>query len=99
MKSEIEELEKLLKPSAGPVPPEVLEKSKLKIGMPTKTTTWLIIIIVLIFLGMLAAVFFFVMQAQIRAGREVIKGAKDSAFPGKNEDNTKEQKSAPDEKK
>ena len=99
IKKEIAELEKLLRPTAGPATPEVLEKPKLKIGLPSMTTTWLIIIIIILFLGMLAAVFFFVMQAQVRSSHEVIKKAKESAFPEKKLEPPSGQTPPPGEKK
>jgi len=80
IKEEISRLEKLLQPTSGS--PDILEKAKFKMNLPTKSLTWLIILIIIIFLGMLAGVFFLVWQAQVRSGQEVLKAAKDSAFPG-----------------
>ncbi len=99
VKKDIAELEKILRPSSGPAAPEIIEKSKLKIGLPSKTTTWLIIIIIIVFLGMLAAVFFFVLQGQIRASQEVLKGAKESAFPEHKPQAPSGQNPPPEEKK
>ncbi|MCM8800523.1 MAG: hypothetical protein NC912_00695 [Candidatus Omnitrophica bacterium] len=83
IEEDIAKLEKMLKPPSGVATPEVLEKAKLKINLPSKTTTWLIIIAIIIFLGLLAGVFFFIWQAQVRSSQEVIKQAKESSFPEK----------------
>jgi hypothetical protein len=81
-KERLAELEKLLKPEGSKVP-ELLEKAKLKVNMPSKTTTWLIILVVLIFLGLLAGIFFFVWQGQIKSSQASIDEAKKNAFPKK----------------
>ncbi|MBU2101741.1 hypothetical protein KKH05_03450, partial [Patescibacteria group bacterium] len=81
VKEDIAALEKLLQPSSGPASPDILERSKLKMNMPSKTTTWLIIMVIIVFLGLLAGVFFFVWQKQVRASQELINAAKKSAFP------------------
>jgi len=78
---ELASLLKLIQPQSGMSAPEVLEKSRLKINMPAKTTTWLIIIIIIIFLGLLAVVFFFGWQAQMRASQDALGAMRDNAFP------------------
>jgi hypothetical protein len=78
-KEEIAKLEKLLQPEAGA--PDIFEKAKLKLNLPSKATTWLIIFVIIIFLGLLAGVFFFVWQGQVRSSQDIIKAAKNSAFP------------------
>jgi hypothetical protein len=99
IKKDIAELEKLLRPSTGPAAPEVLEKAKLKMALPSATTTWLIIIIIIVFLGMLAAVFFFVLQGQIRSSHNALKEAKESAFPKAEPGKSSGQKPPSEEKK
>jgi hypothetical protein len=74
------ELEKLLEPPKGVKTPDLLER-KFKINLPSKTTTWLIIIIVIAFLGLLAGIFFFVWQGQIRSSQNMIDEARKSSFP------------------
>ena len=76
------ELQKLLAPEKGKPTPNILERNKLKINLPTKSTTWLIILVVIIFLGLFAGIFFFVWQSQIRSSQELIKDAAKSSFPG-----------------
>ncbi|MFC1658694.1 hypothetical protein ACFL1D_04815 [Candidatus Omnitrophota bacterium] len=85
IKDEMASLEKLLQPAYGPATPEMLEKPRLKLAMPTKTTTWLIILVIMIFVGLFAAVFFFVWQKQVRASHQLLQSAKESAFPGEAE--------------
>jgi len=76
------ELEKMLVPENGKPTPNILERSKLKINLPSKSTTWLIILVVIIFLGIFAGIFFFVWQGQIKSSQELIKDAAKSSFPG-----------------
>jgi len=78
----LDSLEKMLAPEKGKPTPDVLEKSKLKINMPTKSTTWLIILVVVVFLGLFAGIFFFVWQSQIRSSQDLIKDSAKNAFPG-----------------
>jgi hypothetical protein len=85
----LEDLQKLLEPPPGVKVPELLEKNKLKINLPTKTTTWLIILIIIVFLGILAAIFFFVWQTQIRSSQNVIDDARKSSFPEKQDQEEK----------
>ncbi|MBU1998116.1 MAG: hypothetical protein KKE64_01315, partial [Candidatus Omnitrophica bacterium] len=80
IKDEIARLEKYLQPQIGTTVPELLEKGKLKLNMPSKTTTWLIIFVILVFIGMMAGVFFFAWQAQVRASKDMLESSKDSAF-------------------
>jgi hypothetical protein len=81
IEEKLAELEKLLEPPKGVQAPDLLEKAKLKVNLPSKTTTWLIIMVVLIFLGLLAAVFFFVWQGQIRSAQNLIDEARKESFP------------------
>ncbi len=96
IKQKLGDLEKLLQTATGAKTPEMLEKSRLKVNLPSKTTTWLIILVIIIFLGLLAGVFFFVWQAQIRSSQNLINDAKESAFPGQKKDGAP---SPPEEKK
>jgi len=82
IKEKLAELEKMLQPDQGKPAPNVLERSKLKINLPEKSTTWLIILIVIVFLGLFAGIFFFVWQGQIRSSQNLIKDAAKSSFPG-----------------
>ncbi|MGE5308174.1 MAG: hypothetical protein ACM3OC_03740, partial [Deltaproteobacteria bacterium] len=82
IKERLAELEKILQPEQGSKVPDILEKSKMKMNMPSKTTTWLIILVVITFLGLLAGIFFFVWQSQIKSSQGVIEEAKKAAFPG-----------------
>jgi hypothetical protein len=75
-------LEKMMQAAKGVATPEVLEKSKLKINLPVKTTTWLIILLVIVFLGVLATVFFVVWQTQVRFSQNAIDQARKESFPG-----------------
>jgi hypothetical protein len=84
---ELASLLKLIQPSSGMSSPEVLEKSRLKINMPAKTTTWLIIMIIIIFLGLLAVVFFFGWQAQMRASQDALSAMRNNAFPEQKDGN------------
>jgi len=90
IEEDIDKLEKILRPQAGAPIPEILEKARLKLNLPSKSATWLIILMIIVFLGLLAGVFFFVWQAQVRSSQDILKGAKDSAFP---EEKPKEKKS------
>jgi hypothetical protein len=81
IKDEIANLEKLIEPAFGPATPDIVEKAKLKLDLPTKTTTWLIILVIITFIGLLAGVFFFVWQKQVRGSEDLLKSAKQSAFP------------------
>jgi len=90
IEEDIDKLEKILRPSAGAPIPEILEKARLKLNLPSKSATWLIILMIIVFLGLLAGVFFFVWQAQVRSSQDILKSAKDSAFP---EEKPKEKKS------
>jgi hypothetical protein len=92
IKDDMAELEELLQPAFGPATPEVLEKSRLKLSLPSKTTTWLIILTIVVFLGLLAGVFFFVWQKQVRASQELIETAKKSAFPEQKPEQKTEEK-------
>ncbi|MCX5708845.1 MAG: hypothetical protein NTY14_07775 [Candidatus Omnitrophica bacterium] len=76
------ELEKMLAPEKGKPTLNILERNKLKINLPTKSTTWLIILVVIIFLGIFAGIFFFVWQGQIKSSQDLIKDAAKSSFPG-----------------
>jgi hypothetical protein len=76
------ELEKMLAPENGKPAPNLLERNKLKINLPTKSTTWLIILIVIIFLGVFAGIFFFVWQGQIKSSQDLIKDTAKNSFPG-----------------
>ena len=79
---ELARLDAMINPMKGTATPEVLEKSKFKINLPGKSTTWLIILVIIVFLGLLAGVFFFVWQAQMKSGQDAIKAAAKDAFPG-----------------
>ncbi|MFH1339473.1 MAG: hypothetical protein ABIH40_06495, partial [Candidatus Omnitrophota bacterium] len=92
VKNDIAELEKLLQPTFGPATSETLEKARLKLNLPSKTTTWLIIMTIIVFLGLLAGVFFFVWQKQVRASQELIETAKKSAFPEQKTEQKPEEK-------
>jgi hypothetical protein len=76
------ELEKMLAPENGKPTPDILERNKLKVNLPSKSTTWLIILVVIIFLGVFAGIFFFVWQGQIKSSQDTIKDAAKSSFPG-----------------
>ncbi|MFH0838748.1 MAG: Ser-Thr-rich GPI-anchored membrane family protein [Candidatus Omnitrophota bacterium] len=79
IKEEIAQLEKALATAGGPLAPEMLAKTKIKSTEPTKAITWLIIFIIIIFLGLLAAVMFFIWQRQARLTREELFAAKKAA--------------------
>ncbi|MFH1698793.1 MAG: hypothetical protein ABH882_07025 [Candidatus Omnitrophota bacterium] len=87
IKEEIVRLEKLLQPQEGTNVPEILEKSKFKFNLPNKTTTWLIIMVIISFMGMLAGVFFFIWQGQIKSSQEVLDSARKAAFPDQKTEN------------
>jgi cytoskeletal protein RodZ len=76
------ELEKMLAPEKGKPTPNILERNKLKVNLPSKSTTWLIIMVVIIFLGLFAGIFFFVWQGQIKSSQDLIKEAAKNSFPG-----------------
>jgi hypothetical protein len=80
------ELEKMLAPEKGKPTPNILERNKFKINLPSKSTTWLIILVVIIFLGIFAGIFFFVWQGQIKSSQDLIKDAAKSSFPGQKPD-------------
>ncbi len=82
IKDKLAELVKMLAPEQGKPTPDILERSKLKINLPAKSTTWLIILVVMVFLGLFAGIFFFVWQGQIRSSQDLIKDAAKSSFPG-----------------
>jgi len=74
--------------AGGTSGPEMLEKSKLKSGIPSKTATWMVVFIIMLFIGVLGAAFFF---AWVHSGRSLEKSlakARESAFP-KSENNSK----------
>lgn len=75
IEEELAKLDQMISPKVGTQVPEVFEKNKLKINLPGKTTTWLIIMIIIVFLGLLAGVFFFVWQFQMKSGQDAQKQA------------------------
>jgi hypothetical protein len=81
IQKKLAELEKMLEPPKGVKTPDFLEKVRLKVNLPSKTTTWLIIMVIIIFLGLLAAIFFFVWQSQIRSSQNLIEVARKASFP------------------
>ncbi|MFA5373748.1 MAG: hypothetical protein WC354_06180, partial [Candidatus Omnitrophota bacterium] len=99
VEEELASLLKLIQPVSGMSAPEMLERSRLKINMPAKTTTWLIIIIIIIFLGLLAVVFFFGWQAQMRASQDALSSMRDNAFPDQKAADKSGKDQGPDVKK
>jgi len=82
IQDELAKMDRTIQPSAGPQTPELFEKSKLKLNMPAKTTTWLIIIVIIVFLGLLAGIFFFGWLAQMKSAQGAIDAQRKEAFPG-----------------
>jgi len=81
IKEELAAMDRSIQASAGPESPEILEKSKLKVNLPAKTTTWLIIIVIIVFLGLLAGIFFFGWLAQMKSSQGALDAQRKEAFP------------------
>ncbi|MDD5454524.1 MAG: hypothetical protein PHW62_03385 [Candidatus Ratteibacteria bacterium] len=77
----------------------MLENSKLKSDVPSKTATWMVIFMIIIFILVLGASFFF---AWIRSSRSIQKGTEEtveSSFPQTEPKTTEETKSEEQEEK
>ncbi|MGE5280570.1 MAG: hypothetical protein ACM3L6_07505, partial [Deltaproteobacteria bacterium] len=60
--------------------PSMLEKVQVKGQVPNRRVTWLVIFVILIFVALLAAVFFFTWNAQVRMTEKLIVGARKESF-------------------
>jgi hypothetical protein len=81
IKEDIEKLEKLLVAVGGQPEPTMLKNIKIKGDTPTRKVTWIVIFVIMIFIGLLAAVFFFTWNSQVKFTDNVLKSAKKDAFP------------------
>ncbi|MFA5099641.1 MAG: hypothetical protein WC547_02015 [Candidatus Omnitrophota bacterium] len=81
IQDELARMDRTIRQSSGPETPDMFEKSKLKVNMPAKTTTWLIIIVIIVFLGLLAGIFFFGWLAQMKSSQGVMDAQRKEAFP------------------
>jgi hypothetical protein len=80
IRDEIATLERMAQPTKGMKSPDVIEKSRFKVNLPEKSTTWFIILIIVVFLVLLSGVFFFVWQAQIKSSQDSFDAARKDAF-------------------
>jgi hypothetical protein len=78
---DIAKIEKLLVAAGVPPEPTMLKNVKIKGETPSTKVTWVIIFIILIFIALLAAVFFFTWNSQVRFSENILKDAKKEAFP------------------
>ena len=60
---------------------DMLSESRLNLRDPSKTTTWFIIFAILIFIGVLATVFFFTWQSQVKAASRFQEKLEEEEFP------------------
>jgi hypothetical protein len=81
IRDELVQMDRRVQQSAGPDTPQALEKNRLKLNMPVKTTTWLIIIVIIVFLGLLASIFFFGWMVQMKSSQGSIDAQRKEAFP------------------
>jgi hypothetical protein len=91
IKEDLLRLEKLLVTAGGLPEPSMMEKVKVQGEAPTRKVTWIVIFVIMIFIGLLAAVFFFTWNSQVKYSDNIIAKSRKESFP--------ERKQEPGEKK
>jgi len=94
-KEDLQRIEKLLVQAGARPEPAMLENVRVTGEVPNRRVTWLVIFVILIFIALLAAVFFFTWNSQVRMTERLIVGARKEAFdkpkPFKIEEGEKEE--------
>jgi len=95
VKEDLQRMEKLLVQAGTTPEPSMLENVKVTGQVPNRRVTWLVIFVILIFIALLATVFFFTWNSQVKMTEKLIVGARKESFgkpkPFKVEENEKKE--------